>query len=79
MRLHGHKRKNVARTQEVEKSNTEEPMAMSRLPWIASGVGSATDFAKETIIPQKPSHDEDRSVGGTLHSLPTTLHAVILS
>src|SRR5260370_804709 len=57
VRLHGHKRKNVAE-QEVEKSNMKEPMAMARLAWITSEVGSATGFPKETIIPQKPSpHD----------------------
>src|SRR6266404_4713330 len=58
VRLHGHKRKNVAE-QEVEKSNMKEPMAMARLAWIASELGSATGFPKETIIPQRPPPDED--------------------
>jgi len=40
VRLHGHKRKKVAE-QEIEKSNMKEPMAMARLVWIASALGSA--------------------------------------
>jgi hypothetical protein len=51
-------RKNIAE-QEVEKSNMKEPMTMARLVWTASELGSATGFAKETIIPQKLPHDED--------------------
>jgi hypothetical protein len=34
-------------------------MAMVRLAWIASELGSATGFPKETGIPQKPPPDED--------------------
>ena len=51
-------RKNIAE-QEVEKSNMKEPMTMARLVWTASEPGSATGFAKEPIIPQKPPVDEE--------------------
>jgi len=54
-------------------------MAMSHLPWIASGVGSATDFAKESSYPRSLHTMRIRSVGGTLRILPATLHAVTLS
>ncbi len=32
---------------------------MARLAWIASELGSATGFPKDTIIPQKSPPDED--------------------
>ena len=78
VRLHGHKRKNVAE-QEVEKSNMKEPMAMARLAWIASELVPQSDFPKEPIIPQKPPPTRIRSVGGTLRTLSATLHSVTLS
>ncbi len=31
---------------------------MAHLAWIASEVGSATGFPKETMIPQKPQSDQ---------------------
>ncbi len=39
--------------QEVEKSNMEEPMGTARLAWIASELGSAASFPRQTIITQK--------------------------
>jgi hypothetical protein len=45
--------------QDIEKSIMEEWMAMVRLAWIASELGSATGFPKETGIPQKSPPDED--------------------
>jgi hypothetical protein len=33
---------------------------MAHLAWIASEVGSATGFPKETMIPRKPKSDQGR-------------------
>ena len=46
VRLHGQKRKNGTK-QEREKSNMKEPMAMARLVWIASELGSAIRLSEE--------------------------------
>jgi hypothetical protein len=58
VRLHGHKRKNVAE-QEVEKSNMKEPMAMARLAWIASELGSAIRLSEGTHHTAEASTDEN--------------------
>src|SRR5258708_13499033 len=58
VRLHGHKRKNVAE-QEVEKSNMKEPMAMARLAWIASELGSAIRLSEGNHHTAEASTDED--------------------
>ncbi len=80
VRLHGHKRKNVAE-QEVEKSNMKEPMAMARL----ASLGSRQRSVPQPAFRRKPSYRKSshpttiRSVGGTLRTLSATLHAVTLS
>jgi hypothetical protein len=58
VRLHGHKRKHVAE-QEVEKSSMKEPMAMARLAWIASELGSATRLSEGNHHTAEASTDEN--------------------
>jgi hypothetical protein len=54
----------LTKTREVEKSNMEEPIAMARLAWIASELGSATGFPKRAIIAEALARRRSGALAG---------------